>query len=51
MTPEARRQLRALIEREQDDPREPTRLQEEVREQFPDLEPALRLLALKDELD
>ena len=49
MTPEARRQLRALIEREQDDPREPARLQEEVREQFPDLEPALRLLALKDE--
>jgi hypothetical protein len=44
-----RKRLAAMIERELEEPREPARLQDELREELPELAPALRLLALKDE--
>jgi hypothetical protein len=49
VSPEDRRRLRELIDRELDEPRDWARLLEELRETFPDDAPRLRLLALKDE--
>jgi len=37
-----RKRLAAAIERELDEPREPARLQDELREELPELAPALR---------
>jgi hypothetical protein len=49
VSPDERRRLRALVERELDEPREPGRLLEELHDSFPDAAPLVRLLALKDE--
>ncbi len=49
MTPDTRARLRALLDREIESPGDPGRFREELERAFPDLEPALRLAALKDE--